>query len=53
MNDEKLKGEAARYALHLTMQALGGSNAAGAHGGTRKAQNKRRRRDARKEARDY
>lgn len=51
MNDKTLEAQAALYALHLAAQAQGSSNAAGVHGGTRKEQLKRRRRDAKKEAR--
>lgn len=50
---KNIEGQAARYALYLVEQALARSNAAGAHGGTRKAQMKKRRRDSKQEARDY
>lgn len=54
MNDKTLEAQAALYALHLAAQAQGSSNAAGCHGGTRKEQLKRRRREGKKEAKgDY
>ena len=53
MNKEQEKGEAMRYALHLAAQARGRSNAADTHGGSRKEQLRKRRRDWKKEAKDY